>query len=73
MNSYNPNWSLAWNANLDLQICLDYHAIITYITDYYSKDDTGTLQYLKEASKQFGRESLREKLNIIKNITDLTY
>ena len=68
MNSYNPNWSLAWNANLDLQICLDYHAVITYITDYFSKDDTGTLQYLKEAAKQFGRESLREKLNIIKNV-----
>ena len=58
---------MAWDANLDLQICLDYFAVITYVTDYYSKDDTGTLQYLKEAAKQFGRESLREKLNIIKN------
>ena len=68
VNSYNPNWSLAWDANLDLQICLDYFAVITYITDYFSKDDTGTLQHIKEAAKQFGRESLREKLNIIKNV-----
>ena len=72
VNSYNPNWSLAWDANLDLQICLDYFAVITYITDYFSKDDTGTQQHIKEDAKQFGRASLREKLNIIKN-TFLTH
>ena len=29
VNSYNPEWARAWNGNHDLQICLDYFAIIT--------------------------------------------
>ena len=40
VNSYNPEWILAWNGNIDLQICLDFFAIITYITEYFTKDDT---------------------------------
>ena len=43
VNSYNIEWIRAWNGNIDLQICLDFFAVITYITDYYSKDDSGTL------------------------------
>ena len=43
VNSYNPEWARAWNGNHDLQICLDYFAVITYITEYYTKDDTGTM------------------------------
>ena len=27
VNSYNPEWILAWNGNMDLQICLDYFNI----------------------------------------------
>ena len=38
VNSYNPEWIQNWNANMDFQICLDYFSIITYITDYYTKD-----------------------------------
>ena len=33
VNSYNPEWARAWNRNTDLQICLDYFAVITYITE----------------------------------------
>ena len=39
VNSYNPEWARAWNGNTDLQVCLDYFAVITYITEYYTKDD----------------------------------
>merc|ERR1712055_40468 len=46
VNSYNPEWARAWNGNTDLQICLDYFAVITYITEYYTKDDTGTMTLL---------------------------
>ena len=45
VNSYNPEWILAWNGNMDLQICLDFFAVITYITEYYTKDDTGSYIY----------------------------
>ena len=41
INSYNPEWIRAWNGNMDIQIVLDYFAVITYVTDYYAKDDTG--------------------------------
>ena len=37
VNSYNPEWARAWNGNTDLQVCLDYFAVITYITEYYTK------------------------------------
>ena len=40
VNNYNPEWIQSWNANMDLQICLDFFAIVTYISDYYSKDDS---------------------------------
>ena len=33
VNSVNPEWILAWQGNIDLQICLDFFAVITYITD----------------------------------------
>ena len=49
VNTYNPEWIEAWNGNLDIQLCLDYYAVITYISEYYSKDDTGTSKYIQEA------------------------
>ena len=35
VNNYNPEWLFAWNGNMDLQICLDFFEIVTYITEYY--------------------------------------
>ena len=34
INSYNAEWIRAWNGNMDIQIVLDYFAVITYVTDY---------------------------------------
>lgn len=34
VNNYNAEWLNAWNANMDIQVCLDYFGVITYITDY---------------------------------------
>ena len=33
-------------------MCEDNFAVITYITDYHSKDDSGTLKYIKKALKE---------------------
>ena len=52
VNNYNPEWILAWNGNMDIQLCLDFFAICTYITDYYTKDETGTLTHLIKAVKE---------------------
>ena len=67
VNSYNPEWARAWNGNHDLQICLDYFAVITYITEYYTKDDTGTMKILIEALKSSNCEDLKDKMKLLMN------
>ena len=62
VNTYNPEWICAWNGNMDLQLCLDYFAVITYISDYYCKDDTGTMQMLQEALKESRNDNLKTQL-----------
>ena len=66
-NNYNPEWLKCWNANMDMQFCGDYFAVITYITDYYMKDDSGILPFIKDALKQNDDQTLKEKLNLVKN------
>ena len=68
VNSYNPEWVLAWNGNLDIQICLDYFAVITYVTDYFTKDDLGTMNILREAIRNCASESLKEKMKLMMDI-----
>ena len=68
INNYNPLWLTAWNANMDIQPCIDYFAVITYITDYYSKDETGTQQFLLEAVKQLRGQSQKEKMRTLANV-----
>ena len=60
--TYNPEWISTWNGNLDFQLCLDYFAVITYISDYYCKDDSGTMKMLQEALKQSMNEDLHSRL-----------
>ena len=67
VNSYNPEWLLAWDGNLDLQICLDYFAVITYVTDYFTKDDTGTIQILRDALKNADSDNIKEKMKMMMN------
>ena len=58
----------AWNGNMDIQLCLDFFAVITYISDYYSKDDSGTMQLLIDALKDAENEDLRAKCKRIKSV-----
>ena len=72
INNYNEEWIRCWDSNMDIQLTLDYFAIITYITDYYMKDDSGTMEFIKAAIKDSENEPLREKLKVVKN-TFLTH
>ena len=72
VNNYNKEWIKCWDANMDIQITLDHFAIITYITDYMLKDDTGTMEFIKKAMKDAENKSLRERLKVVKN-TFLTH
>ena len=47
INNFNIEWLRAWNANIDIQICLSYHAVVTYITDYYSKCETELVKMIQ--------------------------
>ena len=66
VHSYNPEWTLAWNGNTDIQLCLDFFAIIRYITEHYTKDDTGTMDMLENALKN-GLGSVKEKMCLLMN------
>ncbi|KAJ8369406.1 hypothetical protein SKAU_G00094340 [Synaphobranchus kaupii] len=68
VNSYNPEWTEAWNGNTDLQITLDYFAVITYVTEYYIKDDTGTMKTLLDAMKETESSTLKEKMATLMNV-----
>ena len=67
INSYNPEWIRAWNGNMDIQIVLDFFAVITYVTDYYSKDETGTLEVIKAALSQTEAKDIKDKMRQVSN------
>ena len=62
VNTYNPEWICAWNGNMDFQLCLDYYAVITYISDYYCKDDSETMKTLQEALRESMNDDIKERL-----------
>ena len=61
VNNYNPEWIEAWNANMDIQPCLDYFSLITYVTDYWSKAHEGLTQKLTEAAVHLRGEPDKQK------------
>ena len=67
VNQYNEEWLYNWNANLDFQLCLDYFAVLTYISDYWMKDDTGTTKFIKEALAKAEGDKLKDKLRTVAN------
>ena len=67
INNYNPEWIKSWSGNMDMAICLDFYAVITYITDYYMKDESGTVKVINEALSNSSDENLKKRMNIVKN------
>ena len=65
INSYNPEWIQAWDGNIDIQPCLDFFGVITYVTEYYSKDDTGTMEVLKQVIENNPDDTTKEKMKKI--------
>ena len=61
INNYNPEWTLAWNANHDIQPVFDYFAVITYVTDYWAKPDEGLTALLTEAAQTIKDEPDQQK------------
>ena len=61
VNSYNAEWIRAWDANIDVQIALDFFSIITYIADYYSKDDSGTSEFIKKGMAECTSQEVKDR------------
>ena len=57
VNNFNPDWMVAWDGNMDIQPCLDYFSVITYMTDYVCKAETKTAQMLKDVKKAKQKEN----------------
>ena len=68
VNNYNPEWLLAWDGNIDIQPCFDFFAVVTYITEYFTKDESGTSAFLAEASKQIKALPIKDQRRCIKNV-----
>mgnify|MGYP006168924931 FL=1 len=62
VNSYNPEWILAWDGNIDIQLCLDFFAVITYITEYFLKDETKTMEILRQVVANNPDDDTKEKM-----------
>ena len=52
VNNYHPIFLKEWNANTDIQICLDSFAVVSYITDYLTKCDKGLTALLSNALRE---------------------
>ena len=72
INAFNPEWLEAWGGNIDLQPCFDYFAVITYVTDYFTKDDSGVTAVLREVMKGSERDETKERMQTLIN-TFLTH
>ena len=68
INNYNAEWIRAWDGNLDIQIVFDFFSVITYITEYFCKDDTGTTAFLKEAAKNIKHLTQQQQRKYLKNV-----
>ena len=66
VNNYNPLFMKVWQANMDIQFCMDSYAIITYITDYLTKGDAGLTQELRKALKETKNCNNFDQLNHLK-------
>ena len=65
INNYNPEWLKNWDGNMDLQVCLDFFAITTYITDYYTKSETAMASELKAAFKRCAGMERKEQMKYL--------
>lgn len=50
---------------MDIQLCLDYFSVVTYITDYCSKEESGTMKFLKEAANACKQKTNEEQMRIL--------
>ena len=68
VNNYVPEYILVWNENIDRSAVFDFFAVVTYVTEYFTKDESGTSSFLAEASKQIKNLPVKDQQRCIKNV-----
>ena len=68
VNNYSPEYIEAWNGNIDWSPVFDFFAVVTYVTEYFTKDESGTTSFLAEASKQIKNLPVKDQKRCIKNV-----
>ena len=68
INQYNEEWMRAWDGNLDLQVCIDFHAVITYIADYMVKPESAMMDVIKSALKESTSNTVKDKMKEVANV-----
>ena len=66
VNNYNKLFHSVWQANTDIQLGLDTHAVISYISDYVTKSDQGLTKVLVAALNEKKNCTQFEQLNHVK-------
>ena len=64
INPYNKEMIRAWNGNMDLQPVLDFFAVVTYVADYYAKDEAGLMELIKAATEDSSTKDVKDKMII---------
>ena len=67
VNPFNTEWLRAHNGNMDLQVCLDFFSVVTYITDYLCKSDDQLCDSIKSIMKNAKDQSLQERMKTLAN------
>ena len=67
VNSYNIEMLRAWNGNMDIQICLDFFAVITYIAEYIAKMDGALMEVMKSVLEKNADLSNKDKMALVAN------
>lgn len=66
INNYNPQFLIAWNANIDLQPVFNYYKASSYLCSYFSKNESETSQALIHAAKEIKEKELNVRQSMFK-------
>ena len=69
VNNYNPIILPLWKANMDVQLCMDSHAVANYVVSYMTKVSQGVSKAMRDVMQELKTQSpsIRESLRKVGN------
>ena len=62
INNYNPNFMLAWQANMDIQYVLNAYACVMYVASYMLKSERAMGELLRNVAKKNRTDEMKLQL-----------